>query len=214
MLDRLVRTVQRMAREAVPFDPSGLEDEVALRTEWGPAKRGGANFRTHSLERIDSNRLEFTASAGARLFYAVFFLVGVGIVIGFTVGAGVRGNVLPIVVGVIFAAAGAGLWYVGAAPIVFDKRKGSFWKGRTSPYDVRHTSELKHHAPLDRIHALQIISEYIRGNKSSYYSYELNLVLDDGSRLNVVDHGNVERLRADARVLSEFLDKPVWDATA
>ncbi len=51
------------------------------------------------------------------------------------------------------------------------------------------------------------------GNKSSYYSYELNLVLDDGSRINVVDHGNLDRLRGDAQTLSRFLDKPVWDAT-
>jgi hypothetical protein len=106
------------------------------------------------------------------------------------------------------------MFYFGAAPIVFDKRKGSYWKGRTSPYDVRHTSELKDHAPLDRIHALQLISEHVRGNKSSYYSYELNLVLDDGARLNVVDHGSRERVQADARTLSEFLDKPIWDATA
>ena len=51
------------------------------------------------------------------------------------------------------------------------------------------------------------------GNKNSYYSYELNLVLEDGSRVNVVDQGNLKRLRSDAQTLSRFLDKPVWDAT-
>jgi hypothetical protein len=56
------------------------------------------------------------------------------------------------------------------------------------------------------------LTEYVSGNKSSYYSYELNLVLDDGSRINVVDHGNLERLRSDAQTLSQFLGKPVWDA--
>jgi len=35
----------------------------------------------------------------------------------------------------------------------------------------------------------------------------------DGSRINVVGHGNLERLRSDANRLSQFLDKPVWDAT-
>jgi hypothetical protein len=57
------------------------------------------------------------------------------------------------------------------------------------------------------------LSEFVSGSKNSYYSYELNLVLDDGSRINVVDHGNLERLRSDANALSQFLDKPVWDAT-
>ena len=68
-------------------------------------------------------------------------------------------------------------------------------------------------APLSSIHALQLLSEFVSGSKSSYYSYELNLVLNDGSRINVVDHGNLERLRSDASALSRFLDKPVWDAT-
>ena len=40
------------------------------------------------------------------------------------------------------------------------------------------------------------IRERCTSRNSSYYSYELNLVLDDGSRLNGVDHGNLERLRA------------------
>jgi hypothetical protein len=56
------------------------------------------------------------------------------------------------------------------------------------------------------------LCEYVTGNKSSYYSYELNLVLDDGRRINVIDHGNLDRLRSDAQPLSRFLDKPVWDA--
>ena len=68
-------------------------------------------------------------------------------------------------------------------------------------------------APLSSIHALQLLSEFISGSKSSYYSYELKLVLHDGSRINVVDQGNLERLRSDANTLSQFLDKPVWDAT-
>ncbi len=68
-------------------------------------------------------------------------------------------------------------------------------------------------APLSSIHALQLLSEFVSGSKNSYHSYELNLVLNDGSRINVVDHGNLERLRADASTLSQFLDKPVWDAT-
>ena len=53
----------------------------------------------------------------------------------------------------------------------------------------------------------------MRGNKSAYYSYEMNLVLNDGKRLNVVDHGNQAKLREDAQTLATFLNVPVWDAT-
>ncbi|MGD9320846.1 MAG: hypothetical protein PVH99_12810, partial [Desulfobacteraceae bacterium] len=50
------------------------------------------------------------------------------------------------------------------------------------------------------------------GSKRSYYSYELNLVLRDSKRTNVMDHGDYEKLREDAQTLSQFLEKPVWDA--
>jgi hypothetical protein len=60
---------------------------------------------------------------------------------------------------------------------------------------------------------LQLIREYISSAKSSYYSYEINLVIEEGKRVNVVDHGNLEQIRKDAGTLSRFLGCPVWDAT-
>ena len=60
--------------------------------------------------------------------------------------------------------------------------------------------------------ALQLIREYVRGNKSSYYSYELNLICSDGSRINIVDHGALRKLREDAVLLAEYLSVPIWDA--
>ena len=71
---------------------------------------------------------------------------------------------------------------------------------------------MTHFAGLEDIHALQLISEYCRGSKRSYYSYELNLVLRNGRRINVMDHGDSEKLREDAKTLSQFLEKPLWDA--
>jgi hypothetical protein len=37
------------------------------------------------------------------------------------------------------------------------------------------------------------------------------LVLNDGSRINVIDHGNLKRIREDAAALAEFLGKPLWE---
>ena len=66
---------------------------------------------------------------------------------------------------------------------------------------------------LEEIYAIQLLKEYCRGDKSSYYSYELNLVLEDASRINVVDHGKLNLIRSDAEKLAAFLDIPLWDAT-
>ena len=82
----------------------------------------------------------------------------------------------------------------------------------------------KSYIDLTDVYAIQLIKEYVRDNSGSkpgtvsyagpYYSYELNLVLKDGERMNVVDHGDLQRIRADAIRLGGFLGSlPVWDAT-
>jgi hypothetical protein len=119
---------------------------------------------------------------------------------------------MPMLIGLVFAGVGGGLLYFGTAPIVFDKRERYFWKGRKGPRDVFNPKSLKNLVEIGQIHALQLISEYCRGDKSSYYSYELNLVLEDGKRINVVDHGNLDKVRDQAATLAEFLGRPVWDA--
>lgn len=219
MFRDLIKKIKNMAGDRVSFDPSSIDDPLAMRTDWRPAKGGGANFRTHKLVAVNSNRLEFRASTGAKLFYLVFLLVGVGVLTGFSfIKLSSEGfsfsmdTILPLLFGFIFAGIGGSLLYFGTAPIVFDKRKGYFWKGRIAPDEIFNKNALKHFTELEHIHALQLISEYCRGNKSSYYSYELNLVLSDGKRMNVVDHGNQNRLRDDAATLADFLKIPVWDA--
>ena len=79
----------------------------------------------------------------------------------------------------------------------------------------RYSNELtqgKKSFDLKNVEAIQLIREYVRGNKSSYYSYELNLICSDGSRINIVDHGALRKLREDAALLAEYLSIPVWDA--
>ncbi len=211
--------MKTMAGDRVSFDPSSLDDPVAMQVDWTPAKGGGANFRTHKLVAVNSNRLEFRASRVAKLFYLVFLLLGVGVLIGLSLPKLFSGTlsfdmetIMPLLIGLAFAGAGGAMFYFGTVPIVFDKRNGFFWKGRKAPDQVFNKSSLKYFAELEQIHALQLISEYCRGDKSSYYSYELNIVLEDGKRINIADHGKQNNLLDDARTLADFLEKPVWDA--
>jgi hypothetical protein len=219
MLKKLIEKLKSMTTGGVSFDPSTLGDPVAMRTEWNPAKGGGASFCTHKLVTVNSNRMEFRASIGAKLFYLVFLIAGLGVMFAFS-GAKLSSGgfafdmetIMPLSIGLIFSCVGGCLLYFGTAPIVFDKRRGYFWKGRKSPAEVSDKRSLKHFAQLDEIHALQLISEYCSGDKSSYYSYEMNIVLKDGQRINVVDHGKQSKLKDDAGVIAGFLGVPVWDA--
>lgn len=219
MFKNILQQLRSLGENPPTFDASRFGDPVALKTQWTPAKGGGTNFRTHKLIEVSPYRIEFRASAGAKIFCAVFMVSGLGFSVVFSAIEFSNGTfssdiemMMPILFGLLFFTAGALMLYFAAAPAVFDKASGYFWKGRKSPQDVPDPRSLKNVVQMSQIHALQLLAEYVRSDKSSYYSYELNLVLEDGKRLNVVDHGNQTKLREDAKTLSEFLGKPVWDA--
>jgi hypothetical protein len=218
MFEKIKKAVMAATESAVPFDASRFNDPLAMQIEWGPAKKGGASFKTHTFASDGFNRAEFKTSVGAKLF--CFLFIGAGITFPVLFGMNELYNestlfyekLLPVAFGLIFVAAGGFLYYINGSPVVFDKVKGCYWRSWKKPDHNTNRSMMKNFARLHEIHALQIVQEYIRGNKSSYYSFELNLVLKDGTRLNVVDHGNINSLRKDARQLADFLGKPLWDA--
>ncbi len=221
MLNKLKELAEKLTQPRELFDPAVFNDPLAIATDWGPAKSGGTNFKTHKLVPGFPDKMEFKAGLGAKLFYLIFMGVGAAALIFFlipTIQKGAFGlnpdTLVPAGITVIFGGIGVLLHYFGTAPIVFDKNRGYFWKGRKDPQRVFDKKTLKHYCELHEIHAIQLISEYIRGDKSSYYSYELNLVLkDDGRRLNVIDHGSGDVIREDAKILGDFLGVAVWDGS-
>ena len=188
-------------------------DPVAAKTGWDPARGGGQSFRGHRLVQVDHNRLEFRGTLGGKFFSLVVLLPGLlltGMAIYDATVAPVPG--MKSTVGCFFAGlvfAGAGILVFPSA-IVFDRRANLFWKNRLLSWRRGHAGSRSASISLKRIYAIQILSELIK-SKSTYYSYELNLVLEDGSRVNVVDQGGLEKLREDADTLSRFLGRPVWE---
>lgn len=166
---------------------------------------GGSNFKTHILTKT-SNGYSFKASIGAILFASVFGLAGFAI-FAFGVykiidsGTFFMENIFLILFGAIFLAAGIYLFYKFLSPRVFNKTSNNYYNGFK-----------RNNIKLNRIVALQLIGETIDGKNSSYKSFELNLVLDDASRVNVIDHGNLKKLIIDTEVLSTFLNVPIWHA--
>jgi len=200
-----------------PVPPHLAGDSLAAQTAWDPLARGGTSFKTRSLLTISPERLEFPATWGMRIFAAVFAAMGlvviaVGIGVSEEAGAGI--TLVIFGAGVVFTAIGVGLWRSGTTPIVFDRRQGAVWHGRTPPAETRSRAALAGYAPLADIRALQIIEERLSAKGGSFRSYELNLVLRDARRVNVLDHGDYPALRRDADTLATFLGCPVWDAVA
>jgi len=219
MLKEFAEKIRTMAENQTHFDPMVFDDPLASKTAWTPAKSGGANFGTHQLVSVGSSRLEFHVSVAAYVFYAIFLLVGLGVMVGVTVANMRSGQpmlrsdfIVPVLIGLLFFVVGGVMLRVGTKPIVFDKTRGMFWKGRVAPDQVFDRSQIKDYAELENIHAIQLLSERCRGKDTSYYSYELNLVLENGERINVVDHGNKSKFLEDASTLAAFLEKPLWNA--
>lgn len=227
MLKKFFAKLQKTRVTAAPFDPSRLNDPVAIRTAWTPLKRGGSNYRSHRLVRATPYRLEFRAAPEALLLNLVFifggFAAAVLMLYSRLAGGALRPDVetivpivFSIVFGIVFAGSGLAMLYYSTIPVVFDKMRGICWKGRGGPPSSAGAfgrESLKTFTDLGNIHALQIISELCSSRNGSYYSYELNLILKDGQRINVTDHGKLDKLRADAMTLAQFLGKPLWDAT-
>lgn len=212
--------------ESTLSDGSSPEQEekgvsVAQKVSWAPAKKGGTSICTHKLCEVSLERLEFKARLLALLFPLSFMGAGVFIIVA-TINEGLgKGNatlwVGPII-GLAFFLSGFFMMRSWLMPRVFDKDKRLYWKGWKAPFlgIDEDKNKNKKYCDLKDIQAIQIIRERVRShNRSgsrSYNSYELNIVLSDGSRINVVDHGNGARLRSDAKKLAEFLGVPLLDS--
>ena len=216
LVDKLKTLIKSQIKE--PFDPSIFDDEIALQTDWGPLVSGGTNFKTKNLSiKPGVNKAIFKASIGSILFGGIFLLAGIGVMIaGISklISSGYEAdNYFLIGFGLIFGTIGGVILNYFTKPVTFDKENGFFYKGRISRDKLIYSEgDIKNCISLKKIHALQIIAEYCSGNKSSYYSYELNIILKNGERMNVIDHGNLKAIRNDADTVADFLDIKVWDA--
>jgi hypothetical protein len=217
-----VQALQALVVPRAPIDPARFGDPLALKTEWSPCKGGlgggGGNFQAHNLVEVDPDRLQFRATTQGILFAIPFILIGVvvGVLALISIAIGMRlptknfTGFIVLAVALLFSAIGAGFLYSVTTPIVFDRRKGLFWKGRKEPDETSPRDSLKAATNLREIHALQLVSDF-RGRR---LCHQLNLVLTSGDRLHVVfyEFGGRDRLRKDAAILAGFLKTPVWDA--
>lgn len=97
---------------------------------------------------------------------------------------------------------------------IFDFEEGFYYplsyKNRLKDY-LNHPE--KDIIPLREIYALQIARERIKSGNKNYYSYELNLILKDKKRVNVLDHKDIEQIKKDAHELSIALGIKIYDIT-
>ncbi len=203
---------QAKAAEFVDVDHSRFSDPFSKQVGWTPVKPGGTNFGTHYLTEPESGGrlLVFKATKGGMAFGLLFLLVGLAIVVfvlsQIITGQGFQLLLVALLVGLPFLLVGLFLVRWLTRPRVFDLVSQEYYCGFNKSDSGQQTD-------LSRVKALQLITEEIKSSKSRYNSYELNLVLNDTIRVNVIDHGNYERILIDAEKLAKALHVPLWDNT-
>lgn len=191
---------------------------LAANTDWQPLQEGGTNFKTTELIQLASHRLQTKPAKAQQIFAGVFIFCG--LVSMFFILRHIMATatfswsmLIPVPFSLLFSGIGmAALYY--PRPRIFDKHIGWFWCGSPKLFQSSEIQPLACACQLSQIVALQLIGEHISstdsdGRSSSYRSYELNLVLKDGSRLNVMNHGNKDSIEADASTLAEYLGVPI-----
>jgi len=182
------------------LDLSAFGNEIAFKTSWEPLVGGGTNFCTHRAQKNASlmgDVFIFKTAIQAYLFAISF--VALGAMFAIASAAGEFADMLGLMGLGVLAFGCWYLWSLRQKESRFDRYSSVLTQGKKS-FDLKNAE------------AIQLIREYVRGNESSYYSYELNLICSDGSRINIVDHGALRKLREDAALLAEYLSIPVWDA--
>ncbi|OZV68659.1 cytochrome b family protein [Winogradskyella aurantia] len=199
-------------------DVSFSNKDLKSRVDVKPLKGGGTNFKTHVLIKSSDSKLMYKPSYGIAIFCFIFLAIGLGLLFLMFRGLIIQDSsadipvLLLLIVGGVFTMAGLLMFYHFYKPIVFDKTSGFYLKGYNTNNATTKKSKTSEQIALNTVVALQIIGENVRGSKSSFNSFELNLVLKDGSRKNIVDHGSLKSIVDDADLLSTFLDIPIWHA--
>ena len=141
--------------------------------------------------------LIFKTTIEAYFFAIIFVVLGVT----FTLVSAADGfSDMSGIMGLAFFAFGCWYqWSLRQKESTFDRYSRKLTQGKKS-FD------------LTNLEAMQLIREFVTGDRSSYYSYELNIIFSNADRINIVDHGARRKLREDAALLAEYLAIPVWDA--
>ena len=178
-------------------------DPVAEITYWQPMTKGASNFRMQEIKQT-KEALIIQPSFEVKLFCAAFISVGVTPIairyslnwqhLDFILDPIISPTSIFIIIGFLIG------WVLMKRRVVISKVKQTIY---TSGQKV----------PLHMVYALQVITNIAGGRGHGVYrNSELNLVLKDGNRINLLNHGDEAYFKHQELQLSNLLSVPVWQA--
>ena len=199
------------------LDPSCFDDPVAIQTGWTPLAPGGYRQTLHRLRPISPGVLSFRPTL-QRHWQTLLQVAGLVAMIHALV-VGLQGNdhatqqSWPMLVQIAVACSVS--LYLTNRPVVIDGNVGEVrlgpqrlaWLGRVELLRGLVCRAI----PFHEVYSIQLLDEEVHTRQSHYWSYELNLVLRNGQRIHLIDHGNQQEIRWDAGDLARMINVPIWD---
>jgi len=206
---------------------SSIDDEIVKKAWFLPLKRWWANYKTHNLI-IDSYwNYIFKVSLRFPYIFIWFFSLPIGVtLISFlwyiTLNINSLDNneiinyLLPVIVFSCFPIIFIIIFYFIFVSKIFDFQNWYYYnlKYKNKLYSLLNDEKYKNKiVPITQIHALQIIREKVITKNANYNSYELNLILKDSSRINILDHWNYIIIKENSEQIANRLWVKIWDIT-
>ena len=194
-----------------PLD--GPDHELVRKTNWHCiALLPSSTVQQKLVSR--GNRLLIKPNLFFRFFCGTFLAIGL-ILIGLVAYDFLQGNTkrfwfLWLFGGMVLAQLASQMLKT-KRKLTFDKRDQVYYVGDS--YKKLAPSLSKDSGKLDSIQAIQILGNFVPavGVRSiSYTNHELNLILDDASRVQAMNSPNQESADQAAIQLGQFLGVPVW----
>ncbi len=201
---------------------SSIDEEIVKNSSFIPLKRGWTNIKSHDL--IIENNWNYLFKVKwffPEVFLGIFFTPIITIIIilyskNFEVNNMFWEFLWLIIFSIIFSWLAWLIFYSLHRSYIFDFQNGYFYDTKYAKklFELIQNEKYKDKIiSINEIHALQIISERVHGKNTSYTSYELNMILKNSSRVNIIDHWNLEEIRKNASELANKLWVKVYYIT-
>lgn len=193
----------------------GAADQGPAGLDWNPLPAGGGNVKTQELREGKNGIIYVALVMWIRILLAVFGCVGL---IALAVGMGMFFSTtisdpwpkwVALGIGAFFSIFGlAAVFGVSRNNPRFDVQEQTGCGWRVGPWGGMHKTAFH----FSQLAGVQVLSQRHAGDSDSspYTSYQLNLVLKDLTRLNIMNHGDSKAIEADADTLAPLLRVPVW----
>ena len=170
-----------------------------------------SNFCAHRLV-FTQGKVSVKQTAGNYIFFSIFALIGLGIIAAAWLAKGDESARIPMTIfGIIFSGVGFGgmFWKHNRLPEI-DLMRRMFYPERKK-YDTSDMTNISSMGgiPLSELVKIQVSTRHVRGNKSSYTAYMLDLVFRDGYSCRLLSRGARKQFTEDAEKLAQVLNMPL-----